>query len=108
PGNRQVFFRAPVTSANAAASGEPFVGTYRTFDKLMMVSLEGDRLVVSTPGQPPFALVRTSATEFYLKRLPGYAVEFKTGSTGAVSAAVVTLPNEVVVLEKLDRASPEG
>lgn len=108
PGNRQVFFRAPVASDEAAASCEPFLGVYRAFDRLMTVSLKGDRLVVSTPGQPAFALVRTAAAEFYLKQLPGYAVEFKAGASCAVSTAVVTLPNEVVVLEKQDGASPEG
>jgi carbamoyltransferase len=102
---RQFFFRAPAAVGHDAADYEALLGQYRAPGKLMTVISKAGQLYVSAPGQPPFALIRTGATEFYLRQLPGYAVEFKAAGSRRVSA-VVTLPNEVVMLEKLVDGSP--
>jgi hypothetical protein len=97
--NSQFFFRAP---ARDETSYGPFFGKYEAADRVMNVVERNNRLCVSVQGQPDFELVRTSATEFYLKKLPGYGVEFKANASGVVVTAVVTMPNEIVLLEKTE------
>lgn len=99
--NSQIFLRAPDVSVLDRAFCDALLGKYEASDRVMTVVLANNKLCVSTPGQPNFVLIRTSPTEFYLKNLPGYAVEFKTGTSGRATTAVVTMPSEIVVLEKL-------
>jgi carbamoyltransferase len=100
--NSQIFFRAPAVNVLDRAFCEALVGEYEASDKIMTVMMANNKLCVSTPGQPHFELIRTSPGEFYLKKLPGYGVEFKMGASGEVTTAVVTMPSEIVVLEKLN------
>jgi carbamoyltransferase len=100
--NRQVFFRLPDARTFDGVSCEPFLGGYEASDKRMTIAPSNNGLTISAPGQPRFELVRTNANEFYLRKLPGYAVEFRAATSGLVTTAIVTLPNDVVILEKVE------
>lgn len=106
PGKCQFFFRMPSPAGFDIVSYKPFVGTYAAADQRLNVSVKGADLCVSTSGQTPIALVMTNSTEFYPRRLPGYAIEFEMNCEGAMAeGAVVTLPNEIVVLKNVEHTA---
>ncbi|HVP49714.1 MAG TPA: serine hydrolase [Candidatus Bathyarchaeia archaeon] len=73
---------------------EKFVGTYVLSGAEVKVSLrEGKGLILSVPGQPDYELVPYRGTEFKLKGVEGYSVEFKQDAGGAVTEALVHQPN---------------
>jgi len=96
----KVYFRTRETNSLDRDFYQRLTGEYNDSDKQMTVDLCNSKLVVSTQGQHRFELTPGRGTEFTLNRLPGYAIEFKTNSSGSILAAVVTQPNNVVVLEK--------
>lgn len=98
--NPEFFFRAPDLNAFDESDYAQIVGEYRSLDKLIRVSLRGKELIIRVPEQDGFELVPVKKYEFLLRKLPGYAVEFKAGASGAVTTAILTMPNEVVTLEK--------
>ncbi|HEY9284476.1 MAG TPA: hypothetical protein VIP46_13550, partial [Pyrinomonadaceae bacterium] len=59
------------------------------------------RLAAAVPGQLGLELVPRSDTDFVLRNIPGYAVEFTLGSSGAVTGAVVTQPKAVFELKRV-------
>ena len=58
------------------------------------VAWRGDKtLSLTIPGQPEYELVPSRGTEFNLKGLPDYSVEFKADAGGAVTEVVFRQPN---------------
>jgi CubicO group peptidase (beta-lactamase class C family) len=73
---------------------EKFVGSYiLTGAEVKVVLQEGKGLVLNVPGQQDFELVPYRGTEFNLKGLPGYSVEFKLDAAGAVTEMISHQPN---------------
>jgi len=56
------------------------------------VSLAGDSLRLTLPGQPAYELVPSRGLTFSLKSLNGFTVEFKKDTTGKVTEMVFTGP----------------
>ncbi len=57
---------------------QPLVGDYQRGPMLAAISLKGDSaLTLTLPGQPVYNLVPVHGTEFNIKELNGYSVEFK-------------------------------
>ena len=80
---------------------EKFVGTYiLTGAEVKVVLQEGKGLVLNVPGQQDFELVPYRGTEFNLKGLPGYSVEFKLDAAGAVTEMISHQPNGTFTAKK--------
>jgi len=80
---------------------EKFVGKYELEGTTITVSLRGeDTLVLSVPSQPGYELVSYRGTEFNLKNLSGFSIEFKMDTSGLVTEAKITQPNGVFTAKK--------
>ena len=90
-----VFTRAPGKAAPGdEADLRKFVGTYVLSGVEVVVDMRPGRgLVVTVPGQPDYDLVPMKGTEFGLKGLDGYSVEFIRDAAGAVTEIVFHQPN---------------
>jgi carbamoyltransferase len=96
----EAYFRTPETNVFDLDFYRRFIGEYVDRDKTMVVDLCDGKLVASAQGHHWFELLPITGTEFTLNKLPGYAIEFKTNGSGSVATAIVTQPNNVLVLEK--------
>jgi CubicO group peptidase (beta-lactamase class C family) len=91
-----VFVRRPRADLTEPAFLARFAGSYEVMGMTLTVALKGERtLQVSLPGQPDFELEPVKGTEFRLKELSGFAIEFQSDESGAVVEALVTQPNGV-------------
>jgi hypothetical protein len=89
-----VFTRAAEKKMAEKGFLEKFVGVYELSGVEVQVALRGDKtLTLTVPGQPEYELVPSRGTEFNLKDLPDYSVEFKTDAGGAVTEVVFRQPN---------------
>ncbi len=96
-----VFTKMPEKKMKERSFLEKFVGEYLLGEMTVTVSLRGDNeLVLFVPGQPQYELVPYKGTEFNLKNLTGYSVEFIVGKAGKVTEAKVTQPNGVFTAKK--------
>ncbi len=96
-----VFTKMPEKKMKERSFLEKFVGEYLLGEMTVTVSLRGDNeLVLFVPGQPKYELVPYKGTEFNLKNLAGYSVEFIVDKAGKVTEAKVTQPNGVFTAKK--------
>ncbi len=96
-----VFTRMPEKKMMDRSFLEKFVGEYELSGIVMTIALKGEKaLFLSVPGQPEYELVPYKGTEFNLKGLAGFSVEFIVDETGAVKETKVTQPNGVFVAKK--------
>ncbi len=96
-----VFTKMPEKKMKERSFLEKFVGEYLLGEITVTVSLRGDNeLVLFVPGQPKYELVPYKGTEFNLKNLAGYSVEFVVNEAGKVTEAKVTQPNGVFTAKK--------
>jgi len=96
-----VFTRAADKGMTEKGFLEKFVGTYLLSGVDVKVSLrEGRGLLLTVPGQPPMELVPYKGTEFNLKGMPGYSIEFKLDAAGVVTEAVFHQPNGTFTAKK--------
>ncbi len=96
-----VFTKMPEKKMKEKSFLEKFVGEYLLGEMTVTVSLRGDNeLVLFVPGQPKYELVPYKGTEFNLKNLTGYSVEFIVNEAGKVTEAKVTQPNGVFTAKK--------
>jgi CubicO group peptidase (beta-lactamase class C family) len=80
---------------------EQFVGDYEVLGMTATVALKGEKtLSLAIPGQPEFELVPYKGTEFHLKGLSGFGVEFKRDEEGKVIEAVLEQPGAVFTAKK--------
>jgi carbamoyltransferase len=101
PAREVVFTRRPDASARDRALLEKFVGDYGSNGKSMNIALRGDgELVLTVPGQIGVELVARAPSEFRLKHIHGYSIEFRDDGSGAVIEAVVAEPTGGNVLKK--------
>ena len=70
-------------------------------DRSLTIVLRGERiLIASVPDQPDYELEPYKGTEFQLKGLTGFSLEFKKDDTGVVTEVVVTQPYGVVIAKR--------
>jgi len=80
---------------------EKFVGQYALEQVVATISLKDEKtLILSVAGQPEYELIPYKGTEFNLKGLPGFSVEFKIDPSGAVTEAVFKQPNGVFTAKR--------
>jgi CubicO group peptidase (beta-lactamase class C family) len=81
---------------------EQFTGTYELLGMKLIVSLKGeDTLVATIPGQPEYELIPYQGTEFNLKGLVGFSIEFKLDDAGSVIEAELAQPDGVFTAPKV-------
>jgi len=96
-----VFNMMPEKKMKEGSFLEKFVGEYVLGEMTVTVTLRGkNNLILTVPGQPQYELVPYKGTEFNLKNLTGYSVEFIVDKTGKVTEAKVTQPNGVFTAKK--------
>lgn len=96
-----VFTKMPEKKMKEKSFLEKFVGEYLLGEITVTVSLKGDgELFLYVPGQPEYELVPYKGTEFNLKNLTGYSVEFVVTEAGKVTEAKITQPNGVFTVKK--------
>ena len=89
-----VFNRAPEKAMMEKSFLEKFVGQYEYQGIVVTIALKGDKtLTASVPGQPEYELVPYKGTEFNLKGLQGFSVEFKLDESGKAVEASFKQPN---------------
>lgn len=96
-----VFTRMAPKTMKEKSFLEKFVGDYELEGMTVTIRLKGkDTLFLSVPGQPEYELVPYRGTEFSLKNLTGFSVEFILDKSGAVIEAKVAQPNGVLTAKK--------
>ena len=76
-----------------------YTGNYEISGMNLLVSLRGDKLILTVPGQPEYELLPTGENEFNFKDLSGYSVKFNEDS-GKVTEMVLNQPNGVFTAKK--------
>lgn len=71
-----VFVKKPDARMSDPAYLVRFVGRYRVAETPLNVALNGNRLEVSTPGQPTLLLLPTKLDQFEVEGLSGYGARF--------------------------------
>lgn len=96
-----VFMRSAEKKMSERSFLEQFVGQYELMGTVVTISLKGeDTLTALVPGQPEYELVPYKGTEFNLKNLPGYSVEFKLDASGKAVEAVFKQPDGAYAMKK--------
>jgi len=96
-----VFTRMPEKKMMEKSFLEKFAGEYELQGMTISIFLKGENtLFVSFPGQPESELVPYKGTEFNLKNLTGYSIEFIMDESGVVTEAKVTQPTGVFTAKK--------
>ncbi|HSR54202.1 MAG TPA: serine hydrolase [Acidobacteriota bacterium] len=80
-----------------------FTGTYELGPQRVTVALKGDTLTLSVPGQPTYTLEPYKGTEFNLKGVQGFSLEFGF-EEGSEKAATATFnqPNGVFTAKRIE------
>ena len=96
-----VFKRVPNRQMENKSFLAQFTGIYEVMGMQVTVALKGENaLTVSIPGQPTLELVPYKGTEFHIKGLSGFAVEFKQDEAGTVTETILIQPNGVFTAKK--------
>jgi hypothetical protein len=96
-----VFTRVPDRAMSERSFLVQFVGDYELFGMPMNIVLKSDTtLLARLPGQPDVELVPRRGTEFLVKDLSGYSIEFVKDESGVVIEAIVTQPWGVFTAKK--------
>jgi len=78
-------------------------GTFAMVDNptfTVTVTLQGDKLTATVPGQPTYALEPYQGTEFKLKGLTGFTVRFLLDAKGAVTEVLLIQPDGIYSAKK--------
>lgn len=96
-----IFTRMPEKAMMEKSFLEKFLGEYVLGEVTVTISLKGEKtLVLFVPGQPEYELVPYKGTEFNLKNLPGFSIEFIMDESRNVTEAKITQPNGVFTAKK--------
>ncbi len=76
-----------------------FVGEYSIETQTFTVALQGDKLTMSTPGQPLFTLVGRRHDTFDLKGISGFSLRFNSDASGVLSCDSIQ-PNGVFTAKR--------
>ena len=81
---------------------QQFVGEYDLQSQRATVTLRGDQLSVTVPGQPPYALEPIREAEFALAGLHGFSLQFQFDEQGAVTGARFIQPNGIFEAKRVE------
>jgi len=96
-----IFTRMPEKKMMERSFLEKFVGEYKLEGIIITISLRGENtLFASVPGQGEIELVPYKGTEFNLKNLTGYSIEFIVDEPGVVTEAKITQPSGIFTAKK--------
>lgn len=95
------FTRQPDRRLLDPAYLQQFIGRYALANDTATVAVQGSSLVLQLRGQPPFVLEPDRGTEFNLKGLAGYSVEFVMDSSNRVTELKLKQPNGVYVARRV-------
>jgi len=98
-----VFKRIPRQEMLDRAFLEQFTGQYALvgLPLAITVALKGEHsLVLTVPGQPNYELVPHKGTEFRVKGLSGFGIEFIRDESSAVVEAILVQPGAVLTAKK--------
>ncbi len=96
-----VFTRAADKGMMEKGFLEKFVGTYILSGvEIKIVLREGKSLIMTLAGQQDFELIPYRGTEFNLKGMQGYSVEFKQDAAGVVTELISHQPNGTFTAKK--------
>jgi Domain of unknown function (DUF3471) len=93
-----VFTRAPEKIARVVL--QSLAGEYVLNEMTVSVSLIGDSLRLTVPGQPQYELVSTKGLSFDVKGLIGFSVEFKKDASGKITEIVFRQPDGVFTAKR--------
>lgn len=82
-----------------------FAGAYALGPQSLRISVRGESLVMTLPGQPPYTLSPEPDGTFSLEIAQGYWLEFEAGADGEVTAAVLHQPNGVFRAERQEESA---
>jgi CubicO group peptidase (beta-lactamase class C family) len=88
-----VFTRAPEKLPHDAL--QALTGDYLLHEMIVSVSLAGDILRLTVPGQPQYELVPIKGLSFEVKGMSGFSIDFVKDASGKLSEAVFHQPNGV-------------
>ena len=87
-----VFTRAPDAELSDPAYIAKFAGEYALGPQMITVSVQGDRLTATVPGQPTYDLEPLRNNTFELAALTGFQIQFVV-EDGKVTQAIFIQPN---------------
>ena len=91
-----VFMRKPGSEMRNPIFLSQFVGEYEIAGQISKFELKGDSVLTLTiPGQPVYELIPYKGTEFNIKGLSGFSLEFKQEKDKKVSGVIFKQPNGV-------------
>lgn len=70
-----------------------YAGEYSIADMIITISLNGNNLTMTVPGQPTYELIPVKENEFKLKDLDGFSVRFNKDLDGNVTELLSIQPN---------------
>src|SRR5215472_4304357 len=88
-----LFTRAPGKVSQEAL--QKLAGDYQLAEQTVTVSLVGDALRLTVPGQPQYELIPRKELSFDVKGMPGFSLEFQMDASGKITEAVFNQPNGV-------------
>jgi len=81
---------------------EKFVGQYKYQGLVVTIYLKGGKtLTAAAPGQPDYELVPYKGTEFNMKGLQGFSVEFNLDDTGKSVNATFKQPGTTILFKRI-------
>ncbi len=96
-----VFTRAPEKAMMEKSFLEKFVGQYEYQSLVVTISLKSEKTLTATvPGQPEYELIPYKGTEFNLKGMAGFSVEFKLDDTGRSVEATFKQPGATTAFKR--------
>lgn len=96
-----VFMRTPEKAMLERSFLEKFVGQYEYQTLVVTIAIRGERTLTATiPGQPEYELVPYKGTEFNLKGLQGFSVEFNLDDSGRSVEAKFKQPGATTVFRR--------
>ncbi len=91
-----VFRRQPPLVMTEPSFLEPFIGTYDLMGTPVTVARKGQHaLQLSLPGKADWELEPRRGTEFRVKNLSSFVIEFARDAAGAIAEATLTTPDGV-------------
>lgn len=97
------FSRKPDARLVDPAYLQKFAGKYNLTDQIVTISLKGNSLTLSIPGQPEYDLIPGLGEEFTFKQVKVISVRFKADEKGRVAALEVIQPSGIFEAKRLEK-----
>ena len=96
-----VFTKKPAQQFFEPEFLKKFVGRYKLLEQVVTISLKGNRLTATMPGQPEYELVPVLGGEFALKQVKTIHVKFILDKAGQVTGVAFIQPNGIFEAKKI-------